>query len=229
MSYITLKQFKDSINIDYRNISRYDHNTCKWVGTDGIVRYRMYQTDIVTVDKGVIILDNGGWATRTTKNKINQILEDITAQYNSIFQKGGVWYYKNILTPFFNGMRINNNGKVLNASKGVPELKRKVRIKKLIDRYCKKLNKLKTLPLPDSGDCWWCSGFASIRCSNSDHLLFHLKEQYIHGTLILNALKARGYGDPHFIFRLAIDNMSIRSNIVNAVRHYFKDRFGIPR
>lgn len=235
---MTIKQFKDEIGSSIHSIERYDWCTCKWIDTDGILRYRMYQTDIVTVRKNTLILNVDTWCTRTTKDKLNEIL-GLYLPTARIIQNKSTWYYtsKDDTMRFFNGIKIHTRtGKVLNASKGIKEYNRKDKLKKLIDKYCTKLSKRVTLPYPNSGDCWYCSIFDD---GSSEHLLSHLKEGYIHGSLILRALKARGYTDPYFVFELGktkigtytitcIDD-STRSVIIKAVRYFFKDTLGIPR
>jgi len=203
----------------------------------------MYNTDIVTIDKskGIITLDNGGWATATTKVKINQIIKHLLAFYACIYQEKGIWYYTyktpkslqcltSINISFFNGMKLDFTGKVLNPSKGSKVLNKKARLIKLIDKYCDKLKSLKTLPLPGTGDCWYCSMFEQAGSKDNAHLLKHLKEKYVHGSLIMAALKARGYNDPGMIFHLgAQPKGSMRGPIIQAVKVYFKTRLGIAR
>jgi len=80
--------------------------------------------------------------------------------------------------------------------------------------------------MPNNGDCWHClfrdkQGKTMGELSSSDHLLQHLKEGYIHGSLIINALKSVGYRLPEVI----LDN---RGSVIQAVRRYFYKSLGIP-
>ena len=65
----------------------------KKVGTfdkDGVVNYR--GTDVFTLKDGVVKLNNGGWFTHTTKDRMNQALD----QYDvggEVKQIKGTWYY----------------------------------------------------------------------------------------------------------------------------------------
>jgi hypothetical protein len=103
------------------------------------------------------------------------------------------------------------------------------RYKKLIKAYCDKLAAMETIPMPDDGDCWYCymrevkTGKTLGECTGDTyHLVEHLKKQYIHGSLIMNALVAAGYRDPGLVV-----HMDLRSNIVRAVRRYFKRALGL--
>ena len=59
--------------------------------------------------------------------------------------------------------------------------------------------------------------------NDKSHLIDHLKSVYIHGSLILNALKWAGYTHPEVIF-----SMDHRNSIVRSVRRYFKFKLGYP-
>jgi hypothetical protein len=67
------------------------------------------------------------------------------------------------------------------------------------------------------------------RVQNTGHIMSHLKERYIMGSLILNALKAAGYRDPGFIWHMERDRKGKRGNIVRALRRYFKAQLGMVR
>jgi len=56
----------------------------------------------------------------------------------------------------------------------------------------------------------------------NDHLKCHLKEKYIHGSLIMNALRYAECNPPEFIF-----HHDIRDDIVKAVKKYFKAKLGL--
>ena len=58
--------------------------------------------------------------------------------------------------------------------------------KKKIAKFVNQINE-NNLPYPDSGDCFLC------RCGKTDCLHSHLKENYLHGSLLVNAMRAAGY------------------------------------
>ena len=74
--------------------------------------------------------------------------------------------------------------------------------------------------MPNNRDCWYClmhDKEGNSLGDNTDHIISHLDEMYVHGSLILNALKWKGYLNPEIIW-----HMDARSCIVGAVRAYLK-------
>lgn len=72
---------------------------------DGVVHaqwifYNTIIADVIPDDcigqAGKVMVRNGGYFTRTTKNKINAVLEKF-APWCRVWQVNGVWYYKDIL------------------------------------------------------------------------------------------------------------------------------------
>ncbi len=60
-----------------------------------------YQTPVVTFDDQSILLNTGGWWTRSTKVRMNQASEGYGLGFR-VFQKQGEWLvdYKNEVCPF---------------------------------------------------------------------------------------------------------------------------------
>ena len=187
---------------------------------------RLHLTDVIEIHKNHIILNSGGWKSMTTKDRINSF-QDLCY----IFQSKGLWHVETKTgneSIFYDGMKILNTGRIIKPKQDDKKTKR---LMKQIDSYCKKLAGLKTLPEPHAGDCFYCSmrktntsEMLGDVAKNKDHLIQHLKEKYIMGSLIINALKNSGYGNPLFVFKL-----DIRESIVLAVRKYFKRQLGIAR
>ena len=190
---------------------------------------RLHNTDVVTFKpNGEAILDSGGWKTVTTKERINKYSPV------GVFQNKGQWYIgdwnSNIkeCPLFFDGMIISKSGKVKRPKHKDGNAEK---LLKLINAYCKELKGLKELPKPSLGDCWFCSISAGDKNKPlgdfvhlTQHLEDHLKEKYIHGSLILNAIEWAGCRNPALLFE-----MDVRVNIVNAVRRYFKAKLGLAR
>lgn len=64
---------------------------------------RVYETAIE-------IFDGGGYQSKTTKSRLNAILEDHGIGNEKVYQKNGDWYlqmYDGTSIPFFSGMRLN--------------------------------------------------------------------------------------------------------------------------
>ncbi len=75
----------------------------------GTVGITFYETEIVRFNGEAITLDNGGWNTRVTRERMNQISDEFGLDY-SIFQFDGVdkkeWFviFKDQTIPFTNKM-----------------------------------------------------------------------------------------------------------------------------
>jgi hypothetical protein len=113
--------------------------------------------------------------------------------------------------------------------------------RKLIDRYIKTLSKRiddGTVPLQiTAGDCWFCAmkteqgQILGDAIKDVDHLVSHLKEQYVMLRLIIHALEHKGYVRPAIFIctvdeknQLVPDIATIRQHkesILSAVRTYF--------
>ena len=206
------------------------NNTIRYTKPDGTEVIRLHKTDILKfTSDGVIEFNSGGWKTPTTKNRMNQF----QSSWN-IIQDKSIWYLcpkgsydKHNGIPFFDGIK-TKNGKVINPNKSA--IKKEKALLKQIQAYCKKVKELPELPLPNNGDCWYCllktqedKSLGDI-VGNTDHLKSHLKEKYIHGSLIINALKHAGYLHPEVIF-----TYDMRDSIVRAIRNYFKSHLGLAR
>ena len=155
-------------------------NTVKIILKDGTEIIRYHHTNIVTKNPdNTYILNSGGWKTKTTKSKINE-----HAPIN-MWQEKGVWYFNGIC--FYDGIKINSEGKLLSKKIDV-DLKKLAKKKAKIKKFSQLV--FKDMPLPSGGDCWICKFNPSKQCLES-----HIKENYLHGTLIYNALKKAGHND----------------------------------
>jgi hypothetical protein len=191
---------------------------------------KLHDTDIITFTPRKAILNTDGWNTVTTKDRLNRFSPVFIIQHKSIWyiQQGENDWYSNYENKpiFYDGIEVKYNGEVFKKCLKYGDKRKKevLKLKKLVSKY---INAMQAhiakngIPLPDSGDCWDCclkteSGQTMGEISNSNHLMLHLKEKYIHGSLIWNALLARGYDHPEYII-----HMKITDSIVNAVRFYF--------
>ena len=195
------------------------NNTVAYIRKDGTRVIRLHHTDVLEFPKtGEVVFNSGGWKTVTTKDRMNEFQNVAT-----IIQDRGLWYLfpsnknKSARIPYFDGIIIKD-GKILNPVDSHHDVEQ-ILLKK-IQKYCKELKTLPRLPVPSSGDCFMCQ-FGDTNMGD-DHLISHLDELYIHGSLIFNALKHAGYTDSSVIF-----HMDIRDSIVRAVRKYFKAKLGL--
>jgi hypothetical protein len=158
------------------------------------IAIKYHDTDIVTYfPDGRIIVNTGGWKTKTTKDRINRYTSFQIGQYNDI------WYFYNNGKKylFIDSGMINADGttdfplytKVYEKNKQ-NELKR-------IRQYCKDyINALvnNSLDMPSSGDCWFCAIHDTKTNKSlgehhlSDHINLHIEEKYYVPSLLINAI-----------------------------------------
>lgn len=175
------------------------HNTIRYVTISGITKIRYCYTDIITYEDNIVTLNNGGWLTKTTKDCFRK-------NGFNIFTKNHIWYlvskegycskckrHKNSKTyEFYNGMKVRNCCHTL-ISKKVCSDKKAKRLRNKIRDLCNLLTK-ENIPSPSLGDCLIC------QVGGNNCLLSHIKEKYLHGSLILRALKDANYSEYRIAF-----------------------------
>ena len=118
-------------------------------------------------------------------------------------------------TPFFDGVIIDRHGIVQNPE-DAPRLSGLLGLKESINRFVKLVDTCETLPTPDLGDCWYCRLFET---KDTDHLLSHIDEGYLHGSLLVNAMRWAGYRDDQIGLHYSMD---LRDTFKRALRRYLK-------
>lgn len=214
-------QFNQSLTGRNKTSRKLANNTYL-VRAEGNIVVRLHDTNIVTyTPDNHIILDSGGWKTATTKDRMNK--------YSPVFihQERSIWrvLYNGCTSILYDGM-VLFRGRIV---KPKTRDKKSERLIRQINVYCAKIAKLDKLPEPDLGDCFVCR-FEQTR-QGTDHLLSHLDEKYIHGTLIVNALRDAGYTDTAISMFYAYPQTfgTFRDSVVRATRRYFKKYLGIAR
>lgn len=202
-----------------------DNNTYLKRRAGDAIAVLLHETDIVTFcADGRTVLNSGKWRTATTKDRLQKFAPV------HVWQQKGIWYVGENwnaapLSVFYDGMIIDPDGAVIDPRKFDGRV---LRIQKELKKYLKVLRELDELPVPDNGDCWYClfrneEGETMGDLSEDvSHLENHLHSNYIHGSLIFNALEAAGYREPGFIFQYGS-----RDQIVRAVSRYFKRKLGV--
>jgi hypothetical protein len=196
-------------------------NTLELEYDNGNRAIRYHNTDVITMlPNGDTVLDSGGWLTYTTKERLNR-------RYK-VWSKNSVWYIEEPATGntlhFFDGITFDGCGKVKGEVKVIDEEKIKA-TKARIRNYVRLADRLKEIPFPDAGDCWSCMMQTKDGQSIGDafkdtsHLEMHLEEGYLHGSIIYNALKEKGYHNPAVIMQ-----MGIKDSIKRALRTYLTKR-----
>jgi hypothetical protein len=97
-------------------------------------------------------------------------------------------------------------------------------MKKRIAKYVNLITK-DNLPVPSNGDCWLCllrdkDGHTMGENDNS-HLLSHLKEKYLHGSILVNAMREVGYKDQQIGFHY---QMKLSDTFKRSLRKYLQKR-----
>lgn len=150
---------------------------------DGSIALKYHNTDVVTFAPGFVELNSGGWLTPTTKERMNRGLAMAGLGFSNVYQDKKIWYVKD--AEFFDGIRLDYAGNVLNARpKTPPQNLRKVSrelldvndwrltemlkehkpeaqaiTRKLITRWIAELSKqidAGTFNTDSAGACWFC-------------------------------------------------------------------------
>lgn len=191
-------------------------NTFKRTAPNGDTVIRLHHTDIVRISpKGKVTLNSGSWRTMTTKARMQrympdgyQLISDRGLWYVVRVEHSYVWDKRNPRVAFYDGTTVPDCFNATALRKAQTAERRQLQLRSRIKTFINRLDKLECLPNPSQGDCWLCCmrdksgvsmGEHGGRASNSDHLSAHVKEGYLHGSLVWNALAAAGYKDPSFI------------------------------
>lgn len=165
---------------------------------------RLHDTDIISFfEDGSYILNSGGWRTHTTKERINRFVPGLR-----LHQEKGIWYVNGEV--FYDGIHFTDDH-VLKSNPIPDPIKANAKIKRKIAKFVKQIDDIKEIPIPNAGDCWICSMFGPDKtCLES-----HLDENYLHGSLIVNALRDKGYKDDQLPFVI-----TSKWAVKNALRRY---------
>lgn len=207
------------------------NNTFMYTAMDTSTVFRLHMTDIVTIKPDdSYILNSGGWRTVTTKERINRYLPGGVA----LFSVKGVWklFGQQWCVLFEDGM-------VIPADRSKPKVQWEKQHTARLRTYQKQIkaytDKMKgmiaegNLPKPEIGDCFFCMAEPGQEArlshknplGNNDHIIQHLKEKYVHGHLIFNAMIWAGYRPEQMPYVYGGDQA------VRAVRRYLKFRVGL--
>ena len=195
-----------------------DRNTAYVLFGDGNERWILHETVIVSKKDGRYTLNSGGWRTLTTKDRINKFSPA------RIYQENGIWYMRGG-SAFYDGIVIDEQGNVVSEERKDPVVevnKMKRRISKFISLITKD-----NLPVPSAGDCWNCSLYTEDgvpmgeTSEDYSHLLNHVDEKYVHGSLLVNAMREYGHDDRQIGLHYS---MKLYETFRRAVRKYLHKR-----
>jgi len=74
----------------------------------GYTIVKLYDTDILKINSDEIILNSGGFLTKSTKDRLNDFSKEKGLEYN-VFQRDKVWYvsFRGKTIPFYDNMVLN--------------------------------------------------------------------------------------------------------------------------
>lgn len=216
----TKKESLEGITKDIVSSKIIGNNTLEINYKDGSRAIRLHNTDVITFFKnGSFLLNSGGWRTPTTKDRINK--------HASVYvsQKNNIWYINNDII-FFDGIRFKADGSLIGKPRKDPTIKVN-KIKKQIKNFVSLIDSLKEIPQPNNGDCWHClfkdkNGQTMGDLSKStDHLKQHIKQKYIHGSLLVNAMLHAGYRKESIGYHYQLKN---KYAFKHALQRYLTDK-----
>jgi hypothetical protein len=193
----------------------YGNNT-RIVQADIGFAVKLHDTNVVTFNPdGTIILNTGGYQTKTTKDRMNDAIREHGL---NITQSKGMWYITDgENTQLFQDYLEIRNYKLdpkadISSFEGY-----KKKVDKLVSKYIKGfLDHIEKHGLedPGPGDCWPCCmkdvNHASLDPMGIDHYLDHFAENYYVPSLLQNAVVQKGYGDPSLIWSMMKRDPSFR-------------------
>lgn len=206
---------------------------------NGDIAIRYHNTDVVTLHAdNSATLNSDGYQTATTKARINEY-----APGRGISQRNGVWYMSDG-SLYYDGMTIDADGNPITPKSPKTAEKLKRDLDKLVREYVAafkaKIEEDRALPEPNSGDCWLCYmtvqspekhagkslGEANVMQSDADHILSHLREKYIFGSILWRAIQRRG--NPQFCWQMANSYASRGDKsglmLLGDLRYYLRQR-----
>jgi hypothetical protein len=197
---------------------------------------RLHSTDVLTFDPWGITFNTGGWYTVTTRARMNDYAP------GNVYQERGVMFYaepgawrivdgkherdRTRVYRYWDGLRVDYLGDVLNPESAPKDAEgERKAIERDITAYVRKVKDALPLPAPNGGDCWLCLMFEPSGQSDNGHLTSHMAEGYVVPSLVLNALRDAGYGNPEFVYQLfAMSDRPDPPTVGRAVRKYLRKR-----
>lgn len=204
-------------------------NTLRYRRPSGEEVIRLHHTDILVFANGAVTIDSGGWLTPTTRQRMNAFLPAPLCLYAgsghwSLYRGEGLYE-----VPYRDGLRVSCSPPYLYS---LPEEDPDRPSPEEIRRF---VNGMKIAPLPSPGDCWLCACDPEEKRENSserrlpkgdrEHLLSHIRENYIHGSLLVNAMRWAGYRDEGISVFFHMQEIKTFKRVL---RRYLRMVFGYP-
>jgi hypothetical protein len=216
-----LRWFREELakdGVDPKTVELIALNTVKYIDKYGATCWRLHDTVIAVEFKNRLTLYTGGYRTPTTKDRLNNYVLRGRASF-SIYTKSRTWYIESTAVGgprwvFADGIVLYRNGRVTGAPNEPAHDRKRIAMDKRINAFLKLVRQKLTTeewPMPSNGDCVWCS-LSEVNTGLSvgdtfhdhDHLLSHVKEKYIHGSLLWRAVQSKGFKGERLNTRIAI-------------------------
>ncbi len=205
-----------------------------------------HSTDVVTYyPDGTVVLNSGGWQTYTTKDRFNRFSP------MQVWSEGsGIWAAETgpDSARFEDGLTMSPDGtfqdwkadryagrKAEEALRTGPAPESTEQLRKRVQKYAAGFARAVAagdVGNPSAGDCFYCQ-FTNRNGAGpmgSDHILSHLEEAYYVPALMWNAIVARGYNAPDFIWHHWRQNpVNFAADISRAVTRYLYAELGLVR
>ena len=213
------------------------NNTLRFETRDGAVCFKLHKTVVVTRHSdGRVTLNSGGWRTVTTKARMNE-----HARPYRVASDRGVWtvYGEGKSVPYFDGITLpdafESTGKADRAAKSERAKRAKVAA------FVKSALAIgKPVPAPNGGDCWIClfgmdggpgaapGAFSASNTAGAPDpascIAEHVKDRYMHGSLVVRACRAAGWTD----FRIAyVLSLPVDTGLQRTVRRFLYRSLGL--
>jgi hypothetical protein len=151
---------------------------------------RLHKTNIITYHTdGRVVLDSGGWQTRTTSARLNEY-----SPYR-VYSDRGVWYVKigDKTVTWRDGITIGPRGGITGAG-GSRLADATLALRRRVGVYAKQYTDALydgKVGLPGAGDCWGCcmrSEDGKNPMGGPSHITDHMRERYFVPSLLACAV-----------------------------------------
>lgn len=113
----TKKEMLESIEKKVKKTLFVANNTLYIEYLDGCKAIRLHNTDIITQKpNGNIVLNSGGFKTKTTRERLNRRQYPIVINCPRVYQKNHQWFVGEN-SVFYNGITFNENGEQVSPQK----------------------------------------------------------------------------------------------------------------
>ncbi len=218
-----------------QNIRKIANNTWQYEH-DGETVIRLHFTDIIRkTSDGKMVLNTGGWKTHTTKDRFN------TMTKYRIYSDKGIWYVGNGV-PYYDGMVLPDALDDFDPDEAKARIKEVRAVKRKLKKFVAQLDDLERLPAPNGGDCWGCNfsdpskrkklgswgrdtyDDSDVYPMGRDCVKGHVDEDYLHGSLIVRAMRWCGYRDEGIAHYLAYGPSD---SVKRALYRFLKHKHGL--